>query len=55
MQHIVQFEEYCPKCKHFTKLETEDPCWTCLTNPVNEDSVRPTEFKERKEKGKKKN
>lgn len=41
---IVKFEEYCKKCKYKNKPENEDPCWDCLTIPVNEDTYRPTEF-----------
>ena len=48
MDHIVQFDEYCKKCAYYKRSESEDPCWECLDNPVNEDSRRPVNFKENK-------
>lgn len=41
----VYFNEWCPKCIYRNKEEYEDPCNTCLTNTVNVDSHKPTEFK----------
>lgn len=46
-QKIVYFEEYCPKCEHYKKSESEDPCWECLDNPVNVWSHKPIKFEER--------
>ena len=43
---IVDFHKYCAICKHFDKEETDDPCFECLDNPVNEYSHRPVNFKE---------
>lgn len=42
---IVWFGEYCKKCAHKSVKETEDPCNTCLTNLINVDSHKPTNFK----------
>lgn len=42
---IVWFGEYCKKCAHKSVKETEDPCNTCLTNPINVDSHKPVSFK----------
>lgn len=48
---IVDFEKYCPKCKHYKKAEWEDPCYACLDDPVNVWSHKPVNFDEmRKEK-----
>lgn len=44
---IVDYYEYCPKCAHWKEDETSEPCNTCLSEPVNEDSRKPTEFKEK--------
>lgn len=41
---IVEYADYCPICKYKDLPEEEDPCNECLTNPVNEDSHKPTEF-----------
>lgn len=43
---IVDFEQYCEKCKHFYKDSIEEPCNECLTNPVNEHSHKPVNFEE---------
>lgn len=43
----VYFHEYCRKCEHLEVDESEDPCDECLTNPVNEYSHKPVNFKER--------
>lgn len=52
--HIVEFEQYCPKCKHYEKSAAESPCWECLDQPVNEDSKRPLYFEEGETKSQKK-
>ena len=43
----VYFHEYCPKCAHCDKKESEDPCWDCLEDGYNYDSHKPTKFKEK--------
>ena len=43
----VYFDVYCPKCKHYGKDESEDPCWDCLTEGINEDSHKPVYFEEK--------
>lgn len=45
-EKLVEFEKYCKDCKHLEKEENEEPCWECLTNPVNEDSHKPLYFEE---------
>ena len=42
----VFFDEYCETCKYRSKQEYEEPCATCLDNPVNLNSHKPTEWKE---------
>ena len=46
--HIVDFELYCPKCKHGDKNSVEDPCNECLGTPVNYDSRKPVLWEEKK-------
>lgn len=46
----VDFHKYCKKCKHRDKHESEDPCWDCLDQPVNEDSKKPIYFEDRDKK-----
>ena len=48
-EHEARFDIYCKKCKHRNLKENEDPCWDCLTEPVNQDSRRPVYFKEDKD------
>ena len=45
---FVDFEKYCPQCKYHGCLESDDPCWDCLAQPVNVDSYKPVEFVENK-------
>lgn len=44
----VLFWKYCVNCKHSRKAENEEPCWECLTNPVNDNSHRPVMYEEDK-------
>ena len=43
----VYFNEYCEKCKNKDVQEDKDPCNECLTNPVNVNSHKPVNFKEK--------
>lgn len=43
----VDFEQYCPKCKHEKMEETKEPCNGCLGEPVNHQSSKPTMYKEK--------
>lgn len=40
----VRFDIYCPKCKHYEKDASEDPCWECLNRGFNYDSQKPIMF-----------
>lgn len=44
--HIVEFDKWCPSCKHESKDESEYPCWECLEEPVNENSRKPVFYRE---------
>ena len=44
----VFFYKYCHKCKHEDCREADEPCSTCLNNPVNDFSHKPINFKEKK-------
>ena len=44
---FVYFSLYCPKCKHWDNLATEDPCNECLTSHTNVDSRKPVNFEEK--------
>lgn len=41
---------YCKSCENWDKKETDDPCWDCLTNPTNTNSIRPIYYKEKENK-----
>ena len=49
-QKIVDFYKYCPKCEHYLKSESEDPCCGCLDIPINTWSNKPVNFKEKERK-----
>lgn len=42
----VDYATYCPKCKNFKVLETDEPCNGCLTEYVREGSKKPVKFEE---------
>ena len=44
---FVDFKEYCPKCKNWDSLATEDPCNECLTNCTNINSHKPVNYEEK--------
>lgn len=43
---IVEFNEYCERCKHADTDPWEDPCDECLCAPARPNSRRPLNFKE---------
>lgn len=43
-QKLVNFEVFCPKCKHYAKSGSEEPCNQCLTKPTNTWSHKPINF-----------
>ena len=43
---IVEFDQYCKKCKYWKLSESEDPGWDCLADAVNVYSHKPTKFEE---------
>ena len=43
----VYFDVYCETCKHKNVDETEEPCDTCLANPMNLYSHRPIKYEEK--------
>lgn len=46
-QKIVRFDLWCPKCEHYNKSESEDPCWECLDTPSKMNSCKPINFEEK--------
>lgn len=46
IQKIVNFDEYCKRCKYRKVDETKDPCNECLTYGANLYSSRPVNFEE---------
>lgn len=43
----VDFKKYCAKCVHRNLNEAQEPCNTCLDYPLNQDSTKPINFKEK--------
>ena len=46
-EYEVDFEYYCPKCKHEEVSETKDPCNECLDQCWNEETRKPIKFVEK--------
>ena len=46
----VDYATYCPKCKSFKVLETDEPCNECLTEGAREGTVKPLKFEEKTRK-----
>lgn len=44
---IVDFAQWCPKCRHRDLNENQEPCCDCLEEPVNTESRKPVRWKER--------
>lgn len=44
----VRFDIYCPKCVYKDLTEEEDPCESCLLEPVNLYSEKPVCYEEAK-------
>ena len=46
---FVEFERYCYRCAHYDEDEADpkSKCYGCLDEPVNIDSHKPVNFKER--------
>ncbi len=44
---LVFFNEYCEKCRYFEKMEEEEPCYSCLAEPVNLNSRKPVKWEEK--------
>lgn len=43
----VEFDKYCPYCAHVNEFDGDDPCDECLANPVNQNSHKPINYKEK--------
>lgn len=43
----VRFDLYCKTCAYEKNDENNDPCDECLMNGSNEDSHKPTRWKEK--------
>lgn len=43
----VRFDKYCENCKYSKTPETEDPCDECLNCPMNFESNKPVNWKEK--------
>ncbi len=41
---FVNFDEYCETCKYSDIFEEVEPCFECLTEPVNEYSHKPVKW-----------
>lgn len=46
-EKIVDFQTWCPRCKHWTLKSTDEPCNECLHTPVRLGSHKPEKFEEK--------
>ena len=44
---FVHYNDYCPTCEHYSEEESSDACNECLNNPVNVNSHKPVNYKEK--------
>lgn len=42
----VRFDKYCETCLYRGVPEQHDPCNACLSQPMNEGTEKPAEYKE---------
>lgn len=49
-EHIVEFENWCAKCKYVDLSVQEEPCQECVSTPVNTDSRKPVKWEEKKKR-----
>lgn len=47
---LVEFMEWCHKCKHVDKAEIEEPCDECISVAAREFSHKPLKFEAKEEK-----
>lgn len=47
----VNFERFCPECKHFNKSENEEPCDECTNACIRMFSQRPLRFEKEDQNG----
>lgn len=46
-EKFVNFRLYCPKCAHYAVPQDQEPCNECLEYPVNVESEKPVNYKEK--------
>lgn len=46
---IVEYEKYCPNCKHYEEDESDPKCkcYECLDTPAAVDSRRPIHYEKK--------
>lgn len=49
----VFFDMYCKTCMYYEQASYLHPCNDCLSNPYNEDSHKPVNWKEGEKNGQK--
>lgn len=42
----VRFDVYCATCERLSNAEDEEPCYSCLAEPVNQYSHKPVKWEE---------
>lgn len=44
-QQEVYFFKYCPTCQYRTLKDSDEPCHSCLSEPLNLYSHKPVQYK----------
>ena len=48
IERMVDFEKWCPKCKHNDVAENMIPCAYCMETSIREYTDKPDKFEEKK-------
>lgn len=51
-EQLVNFHDYCAKCRYNHLDENMEPCDTCLSEPTNVECEKPINYKPRMKEGK---
>ena len=46
----VYFHEYCKSCRHKKANDIDEPCDTCLSEPLNWNTHRPVKYEKKETK-----
>lgn len=41
---FVEFDQFCPSCKHWTDNDADEPCNSCLETPARPGTIFPENY-----------